>query len=71
MHRTVRAVFDRGILRPLEHLDLPDREEVTIVILDDDDSSEEVAQIAGEGGAFEFLAGEAEEACTREDGEPV
>ena len=71
MPRTVRAIYDHGVLRPLERLDLPECEEVTIVILGDDVSSREVVEIAIAGHSFDFLSEPAEEVYTREDGEPV
>ncbi|MBI2372325.1 MAG: antitoxin family protein [Candidatus Rokubacteria bacterium] len=32
MSRVIRAVFENGVLRPLEPLDLPDRSEVELAI---------------------------------------
>jgi hypothetical protein len=69
--RTVRALCDHTVLRPLERIELPDQGEVTIVILDDDVPSDAIAQAAASGGSFEFLADPAEDVCTLEDGEPV
>ena len=71
MPRTIRAVYDHGVLRPLERLDLPEQGEVTVVILDDDVPSDAIAQLAMSGGSFDFLADPAEDVYTREDGEPV
>ncbi len=71
MPRTIRAVYDHGVLRPLEDVKLPEQGEVTIVILDDDLPADAMAQLAASGGAFDFLADPAEDVYTREDGEPV
>ena len=71
VRKTIRALYDHGVLRPLEKLDLPEQGEVTLVILDDDPSSEEIARLAAEGGSFDFLADPAEDVYTRDDGEPV
>ncbi len=71
MHRTVRAVCERGVLRPLERVDLPEHGEVTIMILDDDVPSDAIARVAVAGGSFDFLADPAEDIYTLEDGEPV
>ena len=73
MRRTVRAIFDHGVLRPLERIDLPEHGEVTLVIVDGDDdiASDEAATVAAAGGAFDFLGDPAEDVYTREDGEPV
>lgn len=71
MTRTVRAVYEGGVLRLLERVELPERGEVTVVILDDDAPSDAIAQLAMSGGSFDFLADPAEDVYTREDGEPV
>ncbi len=71
MRRTIRAICDHGVLRPLEQVELPEQGEVTIIILDDDVPSDVIAQVAMSGGSFDFLADPAEDIYTREDGEPV
>ena len=71
MARTIRAVYDHGVLRPLERVKLPEKGEVTVVILDDDVPSDAIAQLAASGGSFDFLADPTEDVYTREDGEPV
>jgi predicted DNA-binding antitoxin AbrB/MazE fold protein len=67
----VRAVYDHGVLRPLAPVDLPERGEVTILIVEDDVPAGAVAALAASGGAFGFLARPEEDVYTREDGEPV
>lgn len=71
MTRTVRAVYEGGVLRLLERVELPEQGEVTVVILDDDVPSDAIAQLAMSGGSFDFLADPCEDIYTREDGEPV
>ena len=71
MRKTIRAVCDHGVLRPLERVELPEQAEVTIIILDDDVPSDVIARVAMSGGSFDFLADPAEDIYTREDGEPV
>ena len=71
MPRTIRAVYEGGVLRPVERVDLPEQGEVTLVILDDDVPTDAVAQLAASGGSFDFLFDPAEDVYTREDGEPV
>lgn len=41
MSKSLRAVYENGVLRPLEQLDLPDQKEVTVVITEapEDDQS--------------------------------
>lgn len=71
MSKVVKAVYENGVLRPLERVDLPSQGEVTIVILDDDVPVEGVAEMALAGGSFDFLADPAEDVYTRDDGQPV
>ena len=71
MSKVVKAVYENGVLRPLERVDLPSQGEVTIVILDDDVPVEGIAEMALSGGSFDFLADPAEDIYTRDDGEPV
>jgi predicted DNA-binding antitoxin AbrB/MazE fold protein len=41
MSKSLRAVYENGVLRPLEPLDLPDKKQVTVVITEaqEDDES--------------------------------
>lgn len=71
MSRVVKAIYENGVLRPLEPVDLPPQGEVTIVILDDDVPVEGIAKMALAGGSFDFLAEPAEDVYTLDDGEPV
>ncbi len=71
MRRTVKAIYDHGVLRPLERLDLPEQEQVTIVILENDLPAAGVAGVAASGGSFDFLARPEEDVYTRRDGEPL
>ena len=71
MLKTVRAVYDKGVLRLLERVELPAGREVTIAILDDEVSAEGIPALAEAGHSFDFLAEVAENAYSLEDGEPV
>ena len=73
MPNTIKAVFEEGVLRPLEKVDLVEHEEVEIVILhgSDDIPSTAITQLAQESGSFDFLADPAEDIYTQEDGEPI
>lgn len=33
-HKTLEAVFEQGVLRPLQHLDLPEHQRVNVTISD-------------------------------------
>ena len=42
MRKTVPAVYEDGVLRPLEPLDLPDRQRVTVTISEAPDDDDDV-----------------------------
>jgi len=69
--RKVKAVYDRGVLKLLERVDLPEHKKVTVVIVEDDVPTEELQELAVAGGAFDFLSKPEEDIYTREDGDPV
>jgi predicted DNA-binding antitoxin AbrB/MazE fold protein len=73
MSNLIRAVYENGVLRPVEELKLADRAEVDILIFDPDDdvTAEGLALLAQNGGAFDFLADEAEDVYSAEDGEEL
>lgn len=71
MVKKVRAVYDHGVLRLLEQVDLPEQREVTVVIIEDGVSGGELRELAAAGGAFDFLSAPQEDVYSREDGEPV
>ena len=50
MARTIRAVYDNGVLRLLEPVDLPEHRELSIVIVEDDASADAVARATDETG---------------------
>jgi predicted DNA-binding antitoxin AbrB/MazE fold protein len=43
MQRTFEAVYEDGVLRPLESLDLPNRQHVQVTITDAMDSNDDMA----------------------------
>lgn len=71
MMRKVKAVYDHGVLKLLERVDLPEHKKVTVVIVEDDVPTEELQELAVASGAFDFLSDSAEDIYTREDGDPV
>ena len=50
MARTIRAVYDNGVLRLLEPVDLPEHCELSVVIVEDDASADASARGADETG---------------------
>ena len=73
MLKTIKAVYDNGLFRPLESVSLPDRTEVKLIFLlpEDDLSSLAIAKLAEDSPSFAFLADPREDIYTLEDGEPV
>lgn len=70
--RTIRAIFRDGTLRPLDPVDLPENTRLTIALLDGDDlSADAIAKLAGNSGAFDFLADPREDVYSNSDGEAV
>ena len=78
MIRTVDAIYENGLFRPLENVDLPNQERVRLLFLleseaasDDDLSVWAIALLAERSPSFAFLADPREDIYTLEDGEPV
>ena len=73
MSGTIKAIYENGVLRPLSSVELAEREEVELIILDgeEDIPSHAIAGMAHAGGSFQFLAEEAEDIYTLEHGEKV
>jgi hypothetical protein len=78
MIRTVDAIYEDGLFRPLEDVDLPNQEKVRLLFLpesevasDDDLSAWAIALLAERSPSFAFLADPREDIYTLEDGEPV
>lgn len=70
--RTVEAVFEDGVFRPLGQVCLPERQRVSLVVtVSDDLPAELLARAAELGGSFEFLADPREDLYSPEDGEPI
>ena len=73
MPNSIKAIYEHGVLRPLEELELGEREQVEIKILK---PGEEIpalalAHLALAGKSFAFLEKPEEDVYTLEDGEPV
>ena len=70
--RTIRAVFRGGNFEPLEPIDLPEDTPVTVALVDPDDlSADALAELARNGGAFDFLNDSREDIYCDSDGEAV
>jgi len=78
MVRRVNAIYEDGLFRPLEDVDLPNQERVRLLFLpesktasDDDLSAWAIALLAKRSPSFAFLADPREDIYTLEDGEPM
>jgi hypothetical protein len=78
MIRSIDAIYEDGLFRPLEDVDLPNQEKVRLLFLpkseaasDDDLSVWAIGLLAERSPSFAFLADPREDIYTLEDGEPV
>jgi hypothetical protein len=78
MIRSIDAIYEDGLFRPLEDVDLPNQEKVRLLFLpesevtsDDDLSAWAIALLAERSPSFAFLADPREDIYILEDGEPV
>jgi hypothetical protein len=70
--RTIRAIVQDGNLHPLDPIDLPENTRLTVALLDSDDlSAAAIAELARQGGSFDFLNDPREDIYTESDGEAV
>jgi predicted DNA-binding antitoxin AbrB/MazE fold protein len=69
MSRTIQAIYEDGVLKPLRKLDLSEQQAVEILILDDDLPASRIAEAAGKSGSYNFLDHSGEDIYTAEDGE--
>ena len=71
MARTIRVVYENGVLKPLRKVNIPEHRTLEILILDDDLPLSLIAQVAEQGGSYDFLRHAAEGIYTTDDGEAV
>jgi len=73
MPHSVKAIYEHGLLRPLEELELGEQEQVEIMILKpgEEISAADLARLAQAGKRFAFLEGSEEDVYSLEDGEPA
>lgn len=70
--RTIRAIFQDGILKPLEPIDWPENTPLTVALLDGDDlAADAIAKLAGKSKALDFLNDAREDIYLESDGEAV
>lgn len=69
MPRTIQAIYEDGVLKPLHKLDLSEQQAVEILILEDDLPAFRIAEVASKAGSYNFLGRSGEDIYTAEDGE--
>ena len=73
MSRPIKAVYEKGVLRLLEEVDLTEHEEVEVIVLQEPDDlpASEILKLAQAGKSFAFLEDTREDIYSLADGEPV
>ncbi len=72
MTTTIKAVYEKGVLRPSRKLMLPEHQEVTLkFVVSDDVPSSQLASMAEKSGSYNFLKRKGENIYSLKDGRPV
>jgi len=73
MSNPIKAIYEHGVLRPLEELELGEQERVEIMILKPGEEipAADLARLALAGKSFAFLEEPEEDVYSLKDGEPV
>ena len=66
MPRTVQAIYENGVFKPLHKLDLHEKQRVEILILEDDLLPSLIAEAAQKAGSYNFLRHPGEDIYTIE-----
>ena len=66
--KTIKVIYENGILKPLEKLEIPEHKKIEVIIIANDIPSSTIAQTAEGGGSFEFLKEAVEDIYSLEDG---
>lgn len=70
MPKTIRAVYENGVFKPAEKVNLPEHQPVEVVV-PDDIPTHLIASVAEEAGSFSFLVHPEEDIYSVNDGETV
>lgn len=70
MALTIRAVFENGVFKPEEKVNLPEHQPVEVII-PEDIPTHLIAFVAEDGASFSFLSEPGEDIYTLNDGEPL
>ena len=72
MNMTIQAVYQKGVLKPLRKLNLPEDKRVTLQLADSDDIPADLISLAADKSrAYDFLNDESEDIYSAQDGKPV
>jgi len=71
MAETIQVIYEDGVLKPLEKVDIPEHRTLKILILEDDLPLSVIGRVAEQGGSYDFLREAAEDIYTMADGEAV
>jgi predicted DNA-binding antitoxin AbrB/MazE fold protein len=71
MPRTIQAIYENGVLRPLRKLNIPEHQRLEVFILEDDLPPSLIARAAEQGGSYDFLHHPDEDIYTMDDGEEI
>ncbi len=72
MSKTIKAVYEKGVLKPAHKLTLTEHQEVMLKFIDPDDiPSTLIASVAEQGGSYDFLKRKGENIYSLRDGRSV
>jgi len=71
MPQTIHVIYENGVLKPVGKVDIPEHRTLEILVLDDESPLSLIAQVAEQGGSYDFLHSAAEDIYTADDGEAV
>jgi len=71
MRQAIQVIYENGVLKPVDEVDIPEHRTLEILILEDDLPLFFIGRVAEQGGSYDFLHHAAEDIYTADDGEAV
>ena len=71
MRQAIQVIYENGVLKPVDEVDIPEHRTLEILILEDDLPLFFIGRVAEQGGSYDFLRHAAEDIYTADDGEAV
>ena len=71
MSHAIKVIYENGVLKPVDRVDIPAHRTLEILILEDDLPLPLIGRVAEQGGSYDFLNDAAEDIYTADDGEAV